>query len=154
MNSFFKSRATQVLLIIAIVLIVVGGVFFRYGYIEVGGIKSVPAQKLQDAVDLHQRTLMIGIRSGASESQALELKSFIEKQDSIEFATYVSGAQALTELRAKYKDDPSFLSSLDKLGPNPIGGYIKIIVKDLAQKESIISSIRSADRNSVIEAVN
>ena len=148
--SFFRNGFVSLssVLVMVVTLFTIGSVIF------LGATLDSTLGILKDKVDIRVTFIV-----DAQEDAILNLKKTIEALPEIEFVTYTSRDEALTEFTERHKDDQLILQALDELGENPLGASLNIKTKDPSQYEGVANFLQdkeflSSEGVSIIDKIN
>lgn len=80
---------------------------------------------------------------GADEDKILALQNALVKLPEVSDVAYVSAEEALANFRAKHENDYPTIQALDEISQNPLGGYLNVKAKEVAQYEAIANFLKS-----------
>jgi len=85
-----------------------------------------------------------------TESQVLEVKTYLTSLAEIKEVNYVSAADALEIFKQSHRNDQTILDSLEELDSNPIGATLQAKAKDIQNYPDIIESIDNSKYSELI----
>ncbi|OGG69068.1 hypothetical protein A3C20_04960 [Candidatus Kaiserbacteria bacterium RIFCSPHIGHO2_02_FULL_55_25] len=111
-------------------------------------------KSLTDKVDVS-----VYFTTDATEAQMLDVQNSLKALPEVAAITFVSREQALSDFRARHKNDQLTIQALDELGGNPLGASLEVRAKETSQYESIakyLDTMQAAATGSgaVIDKVN
>lgn len=95
-------------------------------------------EQIKEKVDV-----TIYFNPGASEDKILALQNALMKLPEVSDVTYVSSEEALSNFRTKHENDYPTIQALDEISQNPLGGYLNVKAKEVAQYEAIANFLKS-----------
>lgn len=111
-------------------------------------------QHMEEATYKREHIMTVYTKIDAPEPQILALKSVIESQTGVQSVQYISAEQALADFKAEHQDDQPTLQALSELGTNPLGANLTITISDPSIRQSLLRTIQSNDKDSVIDKIN
>ena len=110
--------------------------------------------QIQNKVDV-----TIYFTPSAEEERILVLKESLLKLPEVAEVDYTSSAEALAIFRDRHQDDYPTIQALEEINENPLGAYLNVRARDVAQYESIANFMKSDDATvlgsaNIIDKVN
>lgn len=134
-------------LVMIVTLFVIGGLLFS------STLLKSSLNEIKEKVDVNVYFL-----TSASEESILEVKKSLEALPEVDFVTYISRDQALSDFIDRHANDQKTLEALEELDENPLGAILNVKAKETSQYESVSqfldSNYPSSDANSIVEKVN
>ena len=139
---------------LAAVVIMTITLFVLAGLLISGAALTATLKSLTDKVDVS-----VYFTTTASEAQIMDVQNSLKTLPEVASINFVSREQALSDFRARHKNDQLTIQALDELGGNPLGASLEVRAKQTSQYESIakyLDTMQAAATGSgaVIDKVN
>ncbi len=139
---------------LAAILIMTITLFVLAGLLISGAALTTTLKSLTDKVDVS-----VYFTTDATEAQMLDVQNSLKTLPEVAGIIFVSREQALSDFRARHKNDQLTIQALDELGGNPLGASLEVRAKQTSQYESIakyLDTMQAAATGSgaVIDKVN
>ena len=85
-----------------------------------------------------------------TESQVLEVQTFLSSLPEVKEITYVSQQEALDQFRREHQADQVIIESLEELDENPIGSTLLVKTKTIEEYDSVISELNASRYNDLV----
>lgn len=104
------------------------------------------------AIDIVKEKVDISLyfKPESTESQVLEVETFLSSLTEVRETSYISKDEALEEFRQRHRQDNTIIESLNELEENPIGATIRVKAKSIDQYPLILQEINNSKYNILI----
>lgn len=113
-----------------------------------GGVKHLISQ-IEDRIDISAY-----LKVDATQEEVLVARDKLRQMSEVKSVQVVSREEALLEFRARHKDDPILLESLEVIGVNPFYSSLNIRAVKTDQYAAILAVLNGAAMENVIQDVN
>lgn len=138
-RNFWLSFVTLTILVLALFLI---NLLIVFNVIANSAIDSV-----EDKIDIN-----VYFKPEIKEEQVQNVQRYLESLIEVAQVKYISKDQAIINFRAKHKDNPKILESLDEIGQNPLGASLIIKAKTTLDYPVILLNMEDPQYNNLIES--
>ncbi|MFA6215221.1 MAG: permease-like cell division protein FtsX [Patescibacteria group bacterium] len=145
----WQSFWRNIWLSVATITIIILAVFSVNFLIVVKAITDMATEVVKNKVDVS-----VYFRPDTTESQVLEVKTYLSSLTQVKEINYVSQADALEAFRQKHQQDITIIQSLEELKDNPIGATLQIKAKNLDDYKSIVEVLDNSKYKDLIADKN
>lgn len=143
-KNFLRNRWLALATISVMALVI----FFMSNLIIINLIGNVLLANLQNKVDVS-----VYLKQGASDQDIARLRSDLIFLGEVKNVSYVSSDEALEKFKARHKDNPTLMASIQELG-NPLLPAVNIEAQSASQYEAIVNFLDQDKYKNFIEKIN